>query len=231
MMPSKVALVTGATRGIGLAIAEELCRDYRVLIGGRDPERTALIAETIPGAIPFVADLAKEDEIDIAIEEVVAPLGRLDALINNAGIAAWGHLRDSTREEWRRVFEINLFGMVDLTTKVLPYVEAVEGTVVNVNSGAGLNVSEGFGVYSASKFAVRAFTDALRIEHGDKIRVTGVHPGRVSTRMQREIEAAGGSRYTRTSELNPDTVALSVRAALDMPSGASIDSVRIRPTP
>ncbi len=227
----KIALVTGATRGVGLAIAEELSRDHVVLVGGRNAERTEMVAEAIPKAIPFVADLSKESEIECAVEEIIAPLGRLDVLVNNAGVAAWGHLRDASREEWRRVFEVNLFGMVDLTTRVMPYVEAVHGIIVNINSGAGLSVSEGFGVYSASKFAVSAFTDAIRIEHGNSVRVTGVHPGRVATQMQREIERAGGSRYTRTSELNPDTVAKSVRAAIDMPNGASIDQMRIRPTP
>ena len=84
--PEKIALVTGATRGIGLAISEELSRDHVILVGGRSAERTELIAQTLPNAIPFIADLAKEDELKRAVEEIVAPLGRLDVLVNNAGV-------------------------------------------------------------------------------------------------------------------------------------------------
>ncbi len=230
MSPTKIALVTGATRGIGLAIAEALTEDYRVIVGGRRRERTLMVANALD-AIPFVVDLTDPAAISAGVQEVCEPLGRLDLLVNNAGVATWQPLAQSTPDLWVETFAANVFGPAELTRALLPLLLHSGGQVININSGAGLRAGANYGVYSASKFALTAFTDTLREELGDKIRVTSVHPGRVSTQMQRQLEGEGGSRYTRGPELNPDTVAQAVLLAARMPAGASIDQISIRPTP
>ncbi len=228
--PTKVALVTGATRGIGWEIAKILSPDFLVLVGGRDRARTEAAARSLQNAYPFVADVSDPQQIDEAITEAVAPLGRIDVLVNSAGVAYWAPLERTSREQWERMMAVNVLGLVDLTVKLIPYIEVAHGMVVNINSGSGYSVSPGYGAYSASKFALRAFTDGLRMENAGRFRVTSIHPGRVSTDMQRQLEFEAGPNFKSAPELDPESVAKSVRLAVDMPPDASIDNLSIRPT-
>lgn len=221
-MARPVALVTGASRGIGRAIALELGRTHHVLVGGRTAEAVAPVVAALPSAEPFVADLA------VSLPALPASL---DVLVHSAGVEAGGRVADTDRATWERVFAINLFAVADLTRAALPALRAASGVVVAINSGSGLTSAAGGGVYSASKFALRAFTDALREEErGAGVRVVSVHPGRTDSDMQREKVAREGLEYDERYVLDPASVAVVVRTAVDLPPGGTLESLSIRPT-
>ncbi len=217
-----VALVTGGSRGIGRAIAEELGRTHRVLVGGRDTEAVGRVVRDLPDAASFVADLA------------AGPLptlpDRLDVLVHSAGIEDGTRIADTERAAWEQVFAANVFGVADLTRAALPALRASGGLVVMINSGAGFAASPGGAVYAASKFALRALTDALREEErGAGVRVCAVHPGRTDSDMQRAKVEQEGQEYDLRYVLDPASVASVVRTVVDLPPGDVVESVSVRP--
>ncbi len=221
-------LVTGATRGIGRAVAEDLSSDHDLLIGGRGADDVERVCHELRSAEPFVADLADEE----ATERAAASVGRLDGIVHSAGVLGSGSLEQIRRADWRRAFEINVFAVADLTRLLLPQLRRSRGTVVVINSGSGLVAHGPGGIYPASKFAVRAFADCLREEvRSDGIRVTSIHPGRVATDMQQELNTFEGREYDESRYLRPESVAGAVRQALTVPDDAAIETLWVRPAP
>lgn len=221
-----LALVTGASRGIGLAIARELSGSHRILVGGRTPEAVARVVAELPDAAPFVVDLADEE----AVASACAGIDRLDVLVHSAGVLGTGRVVEVTRSVWRAVFETNVFAVADLTRLLVPALEAARGQVVAINSGSGFTASPGGAVYAGSKFALRALTDALREELRGRVRVCSIHPGRTDTDMQRQLRAAEGhADYDGSGYVSPDSVAAAVRLAVDTPPNAAIENLSIRP--
>lgn len=226
-MNRPVALVTGATRGIGRAIAFELSSTHRILVGGRDATRVGELVAELGDAAPFACDLTDED----AVAAACAGIGQLDVLVHSAGIGRSNDIGTASRALWREVFETNVFAVADLTRLLLPALEATRGIVVAINSGAGFFSSPGGGVYAGSKFALRALTDALREEMRGKVRVCSIHPGRTDTDMQRELQAAmGNEHYDGARYVAPESVAAAVRLAVDTPDNATIEQLSIRPS-
>lgn len=219
-----VALITGATRGIGRAVADVLAVDHHLLIGGTDPQRTADVAASYASAEAWPGDLTDA----AALAEACARIGRLDLLVHSAGIADGGRIEDTSTEVWERVFRVNVFAVAELTRLVLPRLRAAGGQVVMINSGAGLKAGPGGATYAASKFALRALADALREEERGRVRVTSIHPGRVDTDMQVALQRKGRP-YDRGEHLSPGAVAAAVRAAVDASPEAMIESLTIRP--
>ena len=220
-----VALVTGATRGIGRAVAEDLARTHRVIVHGRDRDVVAALAAALPDAVGWAADLAAGDLADL-----VPDLDRLDVLVHSAGVIGGDAVDATPVDEWRRVFEINVFAVAEVTRVLLPALRAAKGQVVLVNSGSGFTASPRGGIYAGSKFALRALGDALREEerpHG--VRVSSVHPGRVATDMQRELRAKEGGEYDETRYLEPASVARAVRLVVDQTRDGTLESVSLRP--
>ncbi|MCE9515928.1 MAG: SDR family oxidoreductase [Mycobacterium sp.] len=217
------ALITGAGGGIGAAIAEALAPDYTLLLAGRPSARLDAVAQRL-GATTWPLDLTDDDGIESAAEV----LAELDVLVHNAGVAYPGRVAESTPEQWRASFEVNVTGAVALTLALLPALRAARGQVVFVNSGSGLNVSPGLASYSASKFALRAFADSLRADE-PLLRVTSVHPGRVDTEMQRDLVAYEGGDYEPARFLTPETVAGAVAQVIATPPDAHTHQVVIRP--
>ncbi|MEO5310804.1 SDR family oxidoreductase [Corynebacterium sp. c24Ua_83] len=228
-MDRKIALITGGTRGIGLAIARELQDDYHLIIGGSS-EKAYDVASQFPSAQGFVADLADTEGIGAAVAEL--GLDSLDVLVHSAGVVAHDPVTETTPEQWKHAFDINLFAVAELTRQLLGVLQAVHGTVVTINSGAGYRSSVGFGPYATTKFALRAYTDALREEQRNKIRVSSIHPGKVNSDMQRQIQSHRGvaeADYDETQYLRPESVAKAVRLAVDATDDAMIESLTIRP--
>jgi NADP-dependent 3-hydroxy acid dehydrogenase YdfG len=216
------ALVTGASRGIGRAIAVELGRTHHILVGGRDAAAVEAVVSQLPAAEPFLADLAQG--------EPPALPDRLDVLVHSAGVEEGGTVEETELETWRRVFEVNVFAVAALTRRALPALRAAGGLVVMINSGSGLASGPGGGVYAGSKFALLALTDALREEerpHG--VRVSSIHPGRVDTDMQRALVAREGREYDATYTITPEMVAATVRTAVDLPPSGTVESLSVRP--
>lgn len=217
-------LVTGASRGIGAATAHALQGQHDLVLVGRDTRALAAVADACRSARVVAADLTTPDGLARAAEGIDA----LDGLVHCAGVADLARLEDSTADQWRRSFEVNVLAVVELTRVLLPALRASSGHVVVVNSGAGFHARPGWGPYAASKFAARAATDALRGEEPG-LRVTSVHPGRVDTDMQRAIVAAEGGTYEPGRYLTPESVADAVRQALAAAPDAHPTEIVLRP--
>ena len=217
------AMITGASTGIGAAIAEALAPTHTLLLAGRPSARLDAVAARL-GATTWPMDLTDIDEIDSAAEV----LTELDVLVHNAGVAYPGRVGESTPEQWRATFDVNVTGAVALTLAVLPALRAAGADVVFINSGAGLTVSPGLASYSASKFALRAFADSLRADE-PLLRVTSIHLGRVDTEMQRDLVAYEGGDYDPVRFLTPQTVAAAVAQVVATPPDAHTHQVVIRP--
>lgn len=219
----RTALITGASRGIGAAIATALAPTHTLLLAGRPSPALEATAEQL-GATTLPLDLADTDAIPAATDAI----GELDVLVHNAGVSFPGRVAESTVDEWRSTFEVNVVGVVALTLALLPALRSAHGQVVFINSGSGRTASLGMASYSASKFALRAFADSLRASE-PSLRVTTVYPGRTDTDMQRELVSFEGGEYDAHQFLRPDTVAEVVARAVSTPPDGHVHEVVIRP--
>ena len=224
MSDRPVALVTGASSGIGSAIARSLAPTHDLLLGGRDETSLSVLAAELPGAQAWPFDLTNVASADLS------SVSRLDVVVHSAGVALLGPLGEATDEDWRRTFEVNVFAVASLTKLLLPALRAASGQVVLINSGAGKNANPGWGVYAASKFALRAYADALRADE-PSLRVTSVYPGRTDTPMQRDVRRQEGGEYDATQYLDPASVGRAVASAVLATPDAHITELVVRPRP
>jgi NADP-dependent 3-hydroxy acid dehydrogenase YdfG len=223
-----LALVTGASRGIGAATARELSATHDVLLGGRDGDALTELAAVLPGARSWPVDLTDPE----ALAAATSGIRRLDVLVHSAGVGTIASLADTPVDVWRRTLEVNVVAVAELTRLLLPALRAARGRVVLVNSGQGLRTSPHWGSYAASKFALRAYADVLRAEEETNgIRVTTVFPGRTDTDLQRSVRAAEGGDYQPDRYLRAATVADAVRYVVLAPEDAQIPDLTIRPAP
>ena len=244
--PQHIALVTGATRGIGLAIARDLARTHRLILGGRNPQDVqALIAELqelvgesgdegnsgntgkLQRFTAFTCDLNDYDEVSELVSSL--SINELDVLVLSAGVSEGGSVAQTPITTWERVMQINVLSQVNLINLLLPALRAARGQVVAINSGSGLTSHANNGAYCASKFALRAITDALREEERGTVRVSSVHPGRVDTDMQREIQAELGNEYDGSKYVRPESIAAAVRTVVDASEECTVETVQVRP--
>lgn len=222
MSARPTALVTGASRGVGAAVAHALAPTHDLLLGGRDAEALAKVAAGLPGARPWPVELTAVTEAD------VAGIDRLDVLVHSAGTVTLGRIAETPAEVWRRTMDINVIAVAELTRLLLPVLRAAHGQVVMINSGAGQRANPVWGSYAASKFALRALADALRLEEPD-LRVTTVYPGRVDTDMQRGVRAQENGSYEPERYLAPESVARAVLAAVTASPDAHVTEITVRP--
>ena len=189
-MAQRVALVTGATSGIGRACALRLAADgFAVVVGGRSAERAAEVVDEITAgggtATTALGDVAESDYGDAAVAATVAAHGRLDVLVNAAGVITRSDAEGTTDDEWHRVMSTNVDGLFRASRAALPAIRAAGGgTIVNISSTNGLVGGAGLAAYCASKGAVTNLTRAMALDHAaEGIRVNAVCPGAVDTRM------------------------------------------------
>lgn len=187
-LKGKVALVTGGSRGIGFQTAKIFSENgAQVVISSKDSEQLAISANKLKNTYPIAADIRNEKEVQNVIEKTIAKFGKLDILINNAGILPRiKQLHEISESEWNEVLDVNLTGQFRFTKFSIPYLQKTSGTIVNVSSDAGLKAYEGFNAdaYSASKAALVVLTKCWALEYAkDKIRVNCVCPGVVDTDM------------------------------------------------
>jgi len=225
MTDRPLALITGATRGIGKATAEALAETHDLLLGGRDVDALKSLAAELPSARPWPVELTDPT----ALAAATAGLHRLDVIVHSAGISRLGALTEVTAEDWRESYEVNVIAVVELTRLLLPALRAAEGHVVLINSGSGLKANPKWGAYAASKFALRAYADVLRAEEEPNgLRVTSVHPGRTATDMQKQVRDFEGGDYVPEKYMRPSSVAAVIKAAIDTPPDAHVHEMVIR---
>lgn len=225
-------LITGAGSGIGLAIARRLAdRGDRLILIGRSRARADELAALLPGAVGVAADLRHPESLADALAAADLP-GALDTVIHGAGIVELGPVAELRPSAWTDQLTVNLVAAAELTRLSLPAVRAARGQVLFVNSGAGLTAHPDWSAYAASKHGLKALADALRGEeapHG--VRVTTVYPGRTATPMQEEVHRQEGRAYDPAAFIDPESVATTVLAALDLPRDALVPDVSVRPGP
>ncbi|WP_283612820.1 SDR family oxidoreductase [Mycolicibacterium poriferae] len=217
------AMITGASGGLGSALADALAPTHTLLLAGRPSPRLDAVAERL-GATTWPMDLADPD----SLAAVVEPIVELDVLIHNAGVAYPGRVAETSVDEWRSSMAVNVIGAVALTLELLPALRAAQGHVVFINSGSGINPSPGLASYSASKFALRGFAGSLRADE-PSLRVTSIHPGRIATAMQEDLVAYEGRAYDPDQFLSTQTVARVTADAVNAPRDAHIHEVIVRP--
>ncbi|MFN6993583.1 MAG: SDR family NAD(P)-dependent oxidoreductase [Aquincola tertiaricarbonis] len=184
-------LVTGGTHGIGAAIVQQLAAQGRpVLFTGRDEAAGAQVQAAAAGSRFFMADMARPEQAGAALAEALQlGGGRLEGLVNNAGVSSRRAFLDTDLDEWDRVMAVNTRAVFQLTREALPALLDCGGAVVNVASIAGKVGEEGLATYCASKGAVIALTQALALEFGDRVRFNAVCPGQIGTRMMSRVVA------------------------------------------
>ncbi|WP_119672126.1 SDR family oxidoreductase [Deinococcus sp. RM] len=222
-----VTVVTGAAGGIGAALARELAAGHDLILSGRNVGALeALCAEV--GGTPLVLDLTRPESFEAAL----AGLGRVSNVVHNAGVVELGAVAEQGHAVWSHTLAVNVVAPAELTRLLLPRVRAERGSMVFVNSGAGLRANAGWGSYAASKFALKALADALREEeaaHG--VRVTSVYPGRTATPMQQKVRSQEGAPYTPEAFVRPESVAKLIAFALNAPRDALLPDLSVRPGP
>jgi NADP-dependent 3-hydroxy acid dehydrogenase YdfG len=222
-------LITGAGSGIGQAVADALhARGDDLVLLARNEKRAADLGGRYDGADVRVADLADPGKVETAVEGIE----HVDAVVHAAGIVELGPVADLRVDDLTEQLKVNLVAPAMLTRVLLPALREARGTVVFVNSGAGLTAHPEWSAYAASKFGLRAFADSLRAEEaGHGVRVTTVYPGRTATPMQEKVHEQEGKAYDAGDWTTPDTVAATVVHVLDLPADATIADVTVRPAP
>lgn len=223
-----VALITGASRGIGKAIAEELGEDHHILVGGTNPEAVDAVVQSLPSAEAFLVDLKDLDAIAPAFE--AAGLSRLDVLVHSAGLAWMNPIAETSPAQFTEMFTVNVFAVAELTRAALPLLRESAGQVLSINSGAGFTAGPGSSMYSGTKFALRALTDALREEERGQVKVTSIHPGRVDTDMQVTLQQSMGNEdYDGGIYISPRALAEAARTAVNMEAASMVETITVRP--
>jgi NADP-dependent 3-hydroxy acid dehydrogenase YdfG len=241
-----VALVTGASSGIGEATAVELAgHGAAVAVVARRVERLRDLASRIEAgggrALVVEADVTDEAQAREAVERTVEELGRLDVLVNNAGVMLLGPAVEAPFEEWRRMVDLNLTGLMACTHAALPHLRAAAqgerrcSDLVSVSSVAGRIARSGSGVYNATKFGVGAFSESLRQELApDHVRVSLVEPGAVETELpthnRPEVREGLAKRFAGMERLQSEDIADAVAYVVTRPWHVAVNEVLVRPT-
>jgi clavulanate-9-aldehyde reducatase len=244
-LTGSVVAITGASSGIGEATALACARaGASVTLAARRTDRIEQLAERIERehgdagvrALAIPTDVGDEAQARAFVERTHQQLGRLDALVNNAGVMLLGPIDGAPTEEWRRMIHVNLFGVLYCTHAALPLMRAQgSGHIVNVSSVAGRVVRAGSGVYNLTKWGVNAFSEALRQEcTGAGIRVTIVEPGAVDTELpdhnRPEIREQLRRRFGDVERLRGEDIANAIVFALGQPPHVGINELLVRPT-
>lgn len=237
-LTEKVILITGASSGIGEATARHLAaRGHKVVMGARRTDRLEKLAAEIL-ANGGTVEYTELDVTDLASVQAFAALalekfGRMDVIINNAGVMPLSPLAELKVDEWNRMIDVNIRGVLHGIAAVLPHMtERKSGHVINVSSIGGFQVWPTCAVYSGTKFAVRAISEGLRLETKD-IRVTTIYPGVVESELADTISdpaTRAAMQDFRKVALTPDAIARAAAYAIEQPDDVDVNELVVRPT-
>jgi NADP-dependent 3-hydroxy acid dehydrogenase YdfG len=234
----KVVVITGASSGIGEATATLLARHgARVVVGARRTDRLEKLVSAIRaggGTAEYQAvDVTKRDQVEALVRFAKAKFGRVDVVVNNAGIMPLSPLEALKVDEWDRMIDVNIKGLLYGIAAGLPvFKEQGAGHFINVSSIGGHFVVPTGAVYCATKFAVRAISDGLRQESRD-VRVTIISPGVVESELADTITDEGAKKAMdefRAHAMSPDAIARAILFAIEQPAGVSVSEIIVRPT-
>jgi NADP-dependent 3-hydroxy acid dehydrogenase YdfG len=241
-LEGKVVIITGASAGIGEATAIALAAEgAKVALVARRSDRLEALAKRIVAAggeaLGIVADITDDTQLPIIVDKTKSTFGKIDILVNNAGIALVGKIADADPTDWRRMIELNLIALMNLTHAVLPIFQAQgAGHIVNVSSVAGRTVRLGIGGYNVSKWGVNAFSEALRLEvSSQNIRVTVIEPGMVNTEINQHITDSNAKQQSESlrksiTPLESEDIAAAIAYAVTQPAHVNVNEILIRPT-
>ena len=227
-LTGKVAIVTGSTKGIGLAVAERLINEgARVVVSARTASDVESVAERLgDAALGLPCDVSDPAACQSLVDETVAQLGRLDVLVNNAGFGIFKSIADMSVDEWQKQIDVNLGGVFYLSKAALPHLSASgDGFIINIGSLAGRNTFAGGTGYNASKFGLVGMSEAMMLDiRHEGVRVSIIMPGSVNT-------AFGGKEQEaeRSWPLQADDCALAVMQLLEYPKEAHVSRIEMRP--
>ncbi|MHA7683918.1 SDR family oxidoreductase [Cupriavidus sp. PET2-C1] len=235
---SKVILITGASSGIGEGVARLLAaQGHRLVVGARRTDRLIELTESLQsagGTVRYRAlDVTSADDVAAFARFALDAFGRIDVLINNAGVMPLSPLNALKVAEWNQMIDVNIRGVLHGIAAVLPTMEQQgQGQIINISSIGGLSVSPTAAVYCATKFAVRAISDGLRQET-DKIRVTVVCPGVVESELADSITddtARTAMQEFRRIAITPGAIARAIAYAVEQPADVDVSEIVVRPT-
>ncbi|WP_315791189.1 SDR family NAD(P)-dependent oxidoreductase [Fischerella sp. JS2] len=241
-LAGKVAIITGASAGIGEATAITLAAEgAKVVLAARRSDRLDALVQRISNAggtaLSIVTDITDETQVQNLVQKTNAEFGRIDILINNAGIALVGTIDGANTSDWQRMVNLNLLGLLYVTHAVLPIMKAQGvGHIVNISSVAGRTARVGVGVYNATKWGVNGFSESLRQEVcKQNIRVTIVEPGLVNTEINDHItdpvaKQRSEERRKSITPLESEDVAAAIVYAVTQPQHVNVNEILIRPT-
>jgi clavulanate-9-aldehyde reductase len=240
-LSGKTVAITGASSGIGEATALACAEaGAAVALGARRKDRIDALAQRIEGdggrAVAIETDVSDEAQANAFVTTANDALGSIDVLVNNAGVMLLGAIEGAPTDDWRRMIDVNLFGLLYCTHAALPLMRAQgSGHIVNVSSVAGRTASEGSGVYNLTKWGVGAFSESLRQEVAPaNVRVTIIEPGAVATELpghnREEIREMIAKRFADVAPLEAADIANAIVYSLGQPQNVSINEVLVRPT-
>ncbi|WP_137662584.1 SDR family oxidoreductase [Enterococcus hulanensis] len=243
MTASKVIVITGASSGIGEASAKLLAaKGNKVVLGARREEKLKQIVEEIKAdngeALYQLTDVTDSEDVEKLVKLAVDTFGRIDVLINSAGIMPHSPLKDKRINDWDQMIDINIKGTLYGIGAALSYMnEQKAGQIINISSVAGHYAHAGGAVYSATKWAVRAISESLREEvaqDGSNIRVTIVSPGAINTELLSSVTdpklKKNYQQFYDSFGISVDRVATTIQQAIDLPADAAWNEIIIRPT-
>ncbi len=229
-MIKKIALITGASSGIGAALSRNLCeKGYHCILAARSEDKLEKLAQSLRNegfeCSVLIVDVSNESSVD-ALFEASAKIGHVSLVINNAGLGVFSKIEESTVEDWDAQINVNLRGSFLVSRRYIPAMQKQKmGTLVFMNSVAGNFGYPYSAAYVASKFGLRGLSDSLRNElRKDNIKVISVHPGAIDTAFWDDISA----NFPREEMLSPEMIADSVVYAIEAPGATVIENLPIR---
>ena len=232
-MTKKRILITGATSGIGEATFKHAIKNgHSVFITGRNENKLKELAEQYPGTFFMKADVTNVNDVKELLSLVLQKMGGLDVLMNNAGVGIFDKLIDSDLEDWHKMIDVNIKGVLNVLYYFLPHLIESNGHVINLGSVASHYVFPEFGIYCATKHAVLAISESLRAELSKKIRVTTISPGSVNTpfiNQTKNEELLSKIKPNFESGMTTQWVASQIMNAIEVEDGMNISEIIIRP--
>ena len=242
MIKDKVVIITGASSGIGYATALALAKEgAKLIVGARRTDRLENLVKQIEGingeVLSVSADVTKKSDCDELINSAIKNWGKIDVIINNAGLMPLSFVKNLKVDEWDQMIDVNIKGVLYCTAAVLPHMrEAKSGHIINISSVAGRIVFPAGSVYCATKHAVTAFSEGLRQELSPRnnIRVTTIEPGVVSTELTNTITDESLEKFVEASKkmeaLKAEDIASAIIFAINAPNHVSVNEILVRPT-